>query len=183
MPSVGPGRRVGDLPPSPWDSLSLASTGREGEPAVMVEYCIRCGRQAPPVDSSAYMAWEVTAADDLVSASTAPTRRSAPTATPSRSPTTTSGSPPETTAAPAPGRPGLLRVAGRAGPQQRAERRTRPLPHASRRAAAGGLPRRYSQRRPAPNDSPGAASAGPLAVGSSAAGCSAAARSAPRAPR
>jgi hypothetical protein len=42
-----------DLPPSPWDSLSLAATEREGELAVMVEYCIRCGRQAPPVDSSA----------------------------------------------------------------------------------------------------------------------------------
>lgn len=32
----------------------------------MVEYCIRCGRQAPTVDSSAYMTWEATAANDLV---------------------------------------------------------------------------------------------------------------------
>jgi DNA-directed RNA polymerase subunit RPC12/RpoP len=32
----------------------------------MVETCIRCGRQAPSVDSSAYMTWEVTTADDLV---------------------------------------------------------------------------------------------------------------------
>ena len=32
----------------------------------MVEHCIRCGRQAPPVDSSAYLFWQATAEDDLV---------------------------------------------------------------------------------------------------------------------
>jgi hypothetical protein len=32
----------------------------------MVEYCSRCGRQAPSVDSAAYIFWTVTAADDLV---------------------------------------------------------------------------------------------------------------------
>jgi hypothetical protein len=51
---------------SPWDSLWQGPTGREGEPVAMVEYCIRCGRQAPSVDSSAYMFWVATAADDLV---------------------------------------------------------------------------------------------------------------------
>jgi hypothetical protein len=32
----------------------------------MVEYSIRCGRQAPSVDSSSYIFWVATAADDLV---------------------------------------------------------------------------------------------------------------------
>lgn len=32
----------------------------------MVEYYIGCGRQAPSPDSSTYMLWRATAADDLV---------------------------------------------------------------------------------------------------------------------